>query len=467
LKKLLYLLLLIPAIYACKPDDEIITTNPQDGLTFDTDTILFDTVFTTIKTATRRLRVYNTNKNAINLSNVRFGMGAASPFSAIVNGQAGEKVQDLMIRGGDSILVIIEAKIDAANLDNPFVIEDSLIFNANNGQENQVQVRAWGQDAVFLNDTILDCAVVWDSTRPYVIYNRVVVPESCQLTILEGTSIYANNTAVMFVAGTLNIAGTADHPVVFRGMRREKRYEDVPGQWLGIVLLDGSTNNVINHAIIKNAFRAVQVGELEKKQGTDLRLSNTTIMNMSESGLFCLNPNDLLVYNCVIGNSAKSNVAAYNGGSYYFYHNTFTFSNTLGFIRNTPSVLFANIFETEQQLSFPITLSFINNIVSGRAPKEFDIFLRGDSDSEPIIELAHNYLKTSDNTWAVNNNIVSQQEINLKAPAKYDFRLDTAKVSPAKNAGVMLNYPFLNTDLDGKQRPVGPAPDIGAYEQQE
>lgn len=464
LKKLLYFLLVLIAAYACKPDNEILTRNPGDGLRFNADTILFDTVFTTLKTATRRLRVYNPHKNAIKIDHVRLGMGASSPFSAIINGQPMEAASDIMLRGGDSILVIVEAQVDAANQDNPFIIEDSLIFHAN-GKESQVQIRAWGQDAIFLNDTILECDAVWDSVRPYVLYNSIVVPPGCQLAVREGTKIYAANTAVLFVAGSLRIEGTLEKPVRFTGMRREKHYENVPAQWLGIVLLDGSSNNLINHAIIKNAFRAVQVGELEKKLGTDLRLSNSFILNMSESGLFCLNPNEMLVYNCVIGNCAKSLVAGYNGGNYRFYHNTFAYSNTLGFIRNTPSVFFANVFEAEQQVVYPFKLSFINNIVSGRVQKEFDIALKGGAATAPVIELANNYLKTSDTTWQVNNNIVSTQELKLKAPSKFDFRLDTVNVSPARDAGHRLNFLYLSKDLDGQTRPHGEAPDMGAYEQ--
>ncbi len=452
-------------------------------LTFSTDTVLFDTVFTEVKTASRRFKVYNRNLNAVNISEVRMGSGAASSFTAYINGQKLDKsnfIRDLFIRGGDSALVILEARIDAANKNNPFIIEDSIVFTTN-GLVQDVQVRAWGQDAIFLNNTFVSCDAVWDSLRPYVIYNNVAVDENCTLTIKEGTRIYASPTTVFFVLGTLKIQGTKEHPVKIGGLRLERRYQQVPDQWKSIWFLNGSHSNEIHYAEIRNGDRGIQVGTPNDTRPPDLLIANTSIRNMLESGLFCVNPSKLSVYNSVIADCGGALVRGYNGGAYEFYHNTFAYSNTVNFIRETPSVFFSDILDERQTDNhYLLNLSFINNIVSGssstsgRTDKEFVYYTRN-KDNAHSINIRNNVLRTTDVLFDAQSNQVQQNRritsmYRFLAPSEYNFRLDTLRQDTiAKNRGyleLVNQKPFLSRDRDNAVRPFGPRPDIGAYEQQ-
>ena len=54
---------------SCIDDD--FTTNPSHVLAFSTDTVAFDTVFTTIGTSTRSFRIYNRNKKSLNISSIK------------------------------------------------------------------------------------------------------------------------------------------------------------------------------------------------------------------------------------------------------------------------------------------------------------------------------------------------------------------------------------------------------------
>ena len=53
-------LLVTTWLTGCIDDD--FTTSPSHVLAFSTDTVAFDTVFTTIGTSTRSFRIYNPNK---------------------------------------------------------------------------------------------------------------------------------------------------------------------------------------------------------------------------------------------------------------------------------------------------------------------------------------------------------------------------------------------------------------------
>ena len=66
----------------------------------------------------------------------------------------------------------------------------------------------------------------------------------------------------MYIAGTLLINGTFDDPVILQGDRLEYVYNDVPGQWDGIWLMNGSKHNDIEYTEIKNAVIGIQVDTL-------------------------------------------------------------------------------------------------------------------------------------------------------------------------------------------------------------
>ena len=49
-------------------DDELFTTDPDKVLAFSTDTLTFDTVFTTIGSTTEQILVFNPNNRALKIS---------------------------------------------------------------------------------------------------------------------------------------------------------------------------------------------------------------------------------------------------------------------------------------------------------------------------------------------------------------------------------------------------------------
>ena len=67
--------------------------------------------------------------------------------------------------------------------------------------------------------------------------------------------------APIIVDGTLKVNGvkdTADR-VYFRGDRLDEPYKDFPASWPGIYFSPTSKDNVLNYAVIKNAYQAIAV----------------------------------------------------------------------------------------------------------------------------------------------------------------------------------------------------------------
>ncbi|RZK29865.1 MAG: hypothetical protein EOO57_18695, partial [Hymenobacter sp.] len=176
----------------CKPREEELQTS--GGLEFSADTVKFDTVFTTLRTVTKRLWVYNRNPKGVNVDLVTLDQPVASSYTLIINGDLKQTASNLFIRGEDSLLILVRAKLpdNGQNAPNkPFVQEEKLNFRTN-GQDQHVLLRSFGQN-IYLHDNVnLPCNAVWTNDRPHVLYGDVVVPQGCVLRIKPGARIYAH-----------------------------------------------------------------------------------------------------------------------------------------------------------------------------------------------------------------------------------------------------------------------------------
>ncbi|MDE6217386.1 MAG: hypothetical protein K2F64_00105, partial [Muribaculaceae bacterium] len=137
------LLLTIPLIIGlilpgCISDS--FTTSPSDILSFSSDEVSFDTVFTGIGTPTARLKVYNRAKKSINISSIRLKK-SDSNFTFNVDGVTGSSFSNVEIRGGDSIFIFIECYIPETTDVKPALVEDELLFTTN-GVEQSVLCEA-------------------------------------------------------------------------------------------------------------------------------------------------------------------------------------------------------------------------------------------------------------------------------------------------------------------------------------
>lgn len=450
---LLILFSLITLIYSCKPVDEIITPDPSVKLSFSADTILFDTVFAINKgSVSKRLKVYNWNKNAVNINSISVGR-SSSAYSLIIDGVETNSISGLMLRGGDSLYILVKVTIDPQNPFLPYFVTDSIVFNTNTNIQD-VKLVAYGQDANYFYDSILNCNTVWTNDKPYVIYNSILIDSACTLTIEAGVGVFSHNNSFIFVKGSLIVNGSSTAPVTFSGDRLEDKYENVPGQWGGIYFLPSSKKNTIDWAEIKNAVWGVRSKAYDDGDIIpEWIISNTIIKNMSDVGILCFTI-DLLAYNCLVTNCMSYTVAGLYGGNYDFYNCTFA-NYSFHFSRDQPAVVFSDYFESSTGLKFAdLNVGLINNIIWGNLEDELVFYLKGTN--QPDIGFNFNLIKTTNDSLDIFGNILNKDPKFIN-PIDYDFRIDS--ISPAINAGFFWE---LTTDLAGETR--DDSLDIGAYE---
>ena len=235
-----YIAFLIPVFVflACEKSEFI--TQKDAMLEFSTDTVLFDTVFTTIGSATLYFNVYNRHTQAIRISQIHLAGDNHSPYHLNIDGQPINSISDVELMAGDSLYIFVQVKIDPLNNNNPLVVQDSVIF-VTNGNTQYVQLVAFGQDVNLINGAIVPSAqndTIWNNNKPYLIYNSMLVDTLKKLTIEAGCRLYFHYNSSLLVKGTLIVNGTLDQPVVFQSDRLEDFYSNIPGEWGAAVELN-------------------------------------------------------------------------------------------------------------------------------------------------------------------------------------------------------------------------------------
>lgn len=401
------LALLTISLWSCRKDQFI--TDSSADLGFSQDTVLFDTVFTTIGSTTKALKVYNPNNQRIKISSIDLAGGENSQFRINVDGVNGPSHSEVEIAANDSLWIFVEVTVDPGNLDLPFIVEDSVIFYTN-GNRQSVLLNAWGQDAHFHGGsnffTELACDEVWNNDKPHVVYNIVGVGEGCCLTINQGVQVHCHAGSGIYVyRGCIDVNGEYENEVVFQGDRLEPFYEDLAGQWgieltfefetqLGIesatisrggIWLNQSIGSTIDYAIIKNGIVGLQVDTIGSVFEEALVMRNTKINNMSAHGLWSQG-GSIRAENCEFTNCGQATGALTIGGEYDFRHCTFgnywTQSN-----RQSPSFLLTDYYEDfEGNIQWRpfVSADFYNCIMHGNnaALTDFSEFIINVNDAE-------------------------------------------------------------------------------------
>ena len=462
----------------CKKDK--IFTDPSAKLEFSEDTILFDTVFTTIGSTTAWFKIYNRHDQILKVSSIDLEGGTQSPFRINVDGVSGLSFEDIEIPANDSLFIFVDVTLDASGTNNPLIIEDHLIFFTN-GNEQIVDLVVWGQDAHFYHaDTyiqgfppfsIIDCNDEWFNDKPYVIYGYAVVDSACSLTIHSGVNVYfhANSGLWVYRGGHLTVLGELDDRVYFQGDRLEPFYDDIPGQWDRIWINEGPNDNVFNWAVIRNSLVGIQAETfpLDPNAPTTtnkLILNNTIIENASALGLLTRNykidANNLLVANC-----GQYCVALSGGGEYNFHHTTIANYWSYG-TRQTPAFVMTNSYQDingDVQVRDITTSRFWNNVIYGSNQNEFLIEI--DQAASAIYSFDHNVLRTNESTSGPEFDGTStwvNQSPGFVSSYNADFHLTSSAF--ARDKGVPSNSEA-TLDLDGVWRnDDGMGFDLGAYE---
>ncbi len=464
------MLLITGVFWSCRDDG--FDTDPAITLSFNRDSLLFDTVFTTLGSATRSFKVYNTHNRRVRIHSVSLAGGNDSYFRMNVDGRSGTFIQDVDIEARDSLYVFVEVTVDPVNQDLPLTIVDSIEFNINQNLQD-VKLVAWGQDAHFIHpnytdpDTGIEYHVItentsWTSQLPYVVYGLAVVAPDVTLRVEEGARIHFHNNASLVFLGrsTLKVEGTAEHPVTFQGDRLEQFYQNQPGQWGRIWFTATSKDHEIDHAIIKNGSVGLHVDTIGSHTNPTLKIRNTLIKNMSLVGLLAQGSH-VEAENMAIANCGQHAMLLALGGTYDFRHVTLANYYRID-VRNTPSVLINNFYQDIDgniQVREFEKLFFGNSIIYGNNQEEIGFSIYEGTEVDYVFD--HCLIRTQMDTGtdAFINTLVNQDPL-FNDNQLHDFRL--TEESPAIGAGnpdIAFDIPY---DLFGNDRTE--RPDIGALQ---
>lgn len=459
------------SLFSC--EDEGYMNSPDAQLQFSTDTITFDTIFTTIGSTTQHLRVYNPYDENILISRIRVAGGDFSNFRLNVNGEPTNEAYEIEVPARDSIYIFVEVTIDPNGQNLPMVVQDSIEFTTNSNLQN-IKLVAYGQDFKLIKGENIE-TTTWTSEKPYLVYDYAYVDSLSTLTIEPGARIHFHKGAGLYVKGTIKAGGTFQEPIQFLSDRLEVSYKNIPDQWNGIVLFSGSHDNVINYATIKNANIGLQVGTIENEGYSSLQLSNTRIENMAYAGLFALK-SKITGYNNLIANCGFYAAALLVGGEYEFYHTTIAnyWGNFSSRARSTSSLVLSNVLVVQQSDGSKITYTgdleralFGNSIIYGNNEREIEL----GSNEENVFnyEFDHCIIQVPDTFNTSNNdhykNVWKGSDYDplfVDPFEDYDYSLDT--LSAAKDIGKPEFANMYPLDIMNKDRTIDEGPDLGAFE---
>lgn len=470
--------------FSCKKDD-LISKDASVRLSFSSDTIIFDTVFTSIGSTVRILKLYNTENRKIIVSSIRLGGGSTSAYKLNIDGIKKDNVENIEIGAKDSLYIFVMVNINPNNASSPMIIADSIMF-LTNGNQQKVDLVAWGQDAHYIRPNrslgFLKYSIIageneivnFESDKPYVIYGYAVVDSSAELIIPAGARLhfYKNSGLWIYRGGKLKVNGTKENPVLFTGTRLEADYRNLNGQWDRIWVNEGASSS-INYAVIQNAFIGIQAETIFGRwipDETSLNITNTIIKNMSAAGIlsryFTIRANNNLIYNC-----GGYCAALTFGGNYSFVNSTF--ANFWSFpIRKTPAVFINNYNEIQD---FPLDSAyFANCIIDGNNSVELQ-FDRSSNTAFSFNFLFKNSLIKTENSFYTSNNTsfincINNSEFSgngsqnriFKDVNKNDYAL--GEESPARQTGDFSLLNLFNNFNDIKGIPFKNPPSMGAYE---
>jgi hypothetical protein len=454
------LVIVAMGMLSCKKE-KFLTDGGQ--VAFSTDTLKFDTVFTTLGSVTRSFKIYNTNNRRIKFDQIRLAGGSSSPFRMNIDGTPTQNISNIELAANDSLYVFVAMTIDPTTGKTPFLIQDAVEVTLN-GQVSDVQLEAYGQDAHYIVDSVLT-SQTWVNDKPYVIIHSALVDSGEVLTIQKGCRIYMHADSKLYVGGTLYTYGTKTDSVIFQGDRLDRDYfgyKDYPGEWRGIHFLSSSKQNNLNFTIIKNGGLTDAAVYVQPPWvplgGPIVEFNHCTIANSAGFGILCFNTN-IRANNCLIHTCGQQNVALIEGGEYEFNHCTMaTYGGTGINHAQQPTVAVLNYRDISLTdfVGANLTAKFTNCIIYGPLDDELFMNKKGTWDYNVSFE---NCLVKRTNPWLVAPvNSIINQDPQFEDISKWDYHIKST--SPAKGSGTY--QPQYPTDLDFLTR-LNP-PSIGCYE---
>lgn len=283
-------------------------------LSFNVDTVNFDTVFANSISSAVRLTVYNSSDKNI-LVDISAENGDNSNFIFNINGCMSYSVKDVPILKNDSIIIFIQSDIKTSQ-NEVYEIEHLNFYTG--GEKQSVDIKSYALNPVILSGIIVKDSLL-NADRVYLIKDSVVVDNNVELTVLKGCKFYFNRDSYLKINGSVKCEGSLDSMILFSSSRLGKNYADIPGQWRGLNFEKNSYDNILNYVEIINARTGILANGIDNN--TSLRISGAVIKNHTYAGLVLSNCK-CLMYNSLVANCGFNCVLISSGGYYDFYHCT-------------------------------------------------------------------------------------------------------------------------------------------------
>ena len=459
--------------------DESISSDPGLKLKFSTDTLLFDTVFTTIGSSTAQIKVYNPNNKNIQISAIGLGLGSNSPYRLNVDGTSSKNNQfsNIELRAKDSLYIFVEVTVDPQAVNSPVFVKDSIFFITNTNKQD-IKLLAYGQNMEILRNKTIHNDSTLTAEKPYLVYGDLTVDSAKTLTLLPGCRLYFHQKSNLIVYGNLVANGTFNQPILFRGDRTDQIFEGIPynlvsNQWGGVFLLNKTGKHILNHVNMNSGYVGIYFSNDDRNFCPSLDITNCRIHNFLKYGLVVQNGN-VNVVNSEISNTGSYSVYL-NGGKHTFIHTTIAnyFNSTNVRLQPSDRDGKAALVITELDRVVPMETVFENCVVAGSLSDEFEILSRFEDEYHGSFSYSY-ILKDKPNPLAsMFSNVVwhdSKDKLfkntyyDLNKKEYYNFMPDS--VSPFRNIADINISQLYPVDLDGNNRLEDNHPDAGAYEWQ-
>lgn len=322
MKEMRLLLLTFIALFgliatSCISDD--FTDSPSALLSFSTDTVSFDTIFTDLGTPTKRLIVKNPNKKGVKISSIKF-RDPSTRFQLNVDGMSGSVFTDVEIRGNDSIYVFIECYLPEESGNEPALTSDKLDF-VTNGNTQSVEVEAWGQNVKRLRGLRCESDITLTPEIPYVVFDSLSVEAGATLKIEPGVKLLFHDKARLVVHGKILAAGAPGKLIEMRGDRLDNVLPDVgydilAGQWDGVTIAPESFGNRLEYVDMRSTRTGLRIDSCGNITDQKLLIVNSWLHN-SQSTVLDSRYARVDAYGVCFSDAAEA-VVRLTGGSHNF-----------------------------------------------------------------------------------------------------------------------------------------------------
>lgn len=447
------------------------------------DSVKFDTIFSGLPSPTERLYIYNRSGKGLRIKRVYVEGGESSPFKLTLDAVAGQSHPGYELAKGDSLYAFFTFQKEVVRDED---VTDRLVVELDNAVY-RIVLYARTLDARFFRFDTVPCNSVLPNDKPVVVDGPLYVPEGCTLTIPAGTRLFFtarrdnkfNFVSRLQVDGTLWVEGAKGAEVLMTNFRINERYQELAGQWYGVIFSPTSQGNRLKHTVIKNGTIGVRVDSISTTARAKVTLEQTDVRNMAAYCVYAVgySPDTgrapgVAAVNCVFSRAGESVAALALGGWYEFLNCTFYNDNEVS-VQHGLTVVASNAWEYNNDAgetireNFPLRLALLNSIVWGVKDWSFAYSVADfDTPRPTTLLLAHNIFKAKrESSPELFDALESAGNLMNRDPQfenvfKRDFRIRSG--SPARDAAEPLVAPFYDFNLE--PRPFGPLPDIGAYE---